>query len=124
MAKVFEFMDSDRQAFLKIKHDEAKRFVDPETSKIHAHMVERVNCPICDIDDASWVFSKAGFDFVKCRHCGLLHVESATQSRRSRSNLQGVEDGGSLDSSAEKAERAGVERRKEVYARASGIGAA
>lgn len=74
MAKVFEFMDSDRQAFLKIKHDEAKRFIDTETSKIHAHMVERINCPICDIDDASWVFSKAGFDFVKCRHCGLLHV--------------------------------------------------
>ena len=74
MAKVFDFMDKDRQEFLRIKHEEAMRFIDPATGKIHAHMVERVNCPVCDIDDSVWVFSKAGFDFVKCRHCGLLHV--------------------------------------------------
>lgn len=74
MDKVFDFMDSDRQEFLRVKHEEAMRFIDPATGKIHAHMVERVNCPLCDIDDSVWVFNKAGFDFVKCRHCGLLHV--------------------------------------------------
>lgn len=72
--KVFDFMDKDRREFLRIKHEEALRFIDPATGKIHAHMVERVNCPVCDLDDSVWVFSKAGFDFVKCRHCGLLHV--------------------------------------------------
>jgi len=74
MKKVFDFMDVDRQEFLRIKHQEAMRFIDPATGKIYAHMVERVNCPVCDVDDSTWVFSKAGFDFVKCRHCGLLHV--------------------------------------------------
>ncbi len=74
MKKVFDFMDADRQEFLRIKHQEAMRFIDPSTGKIYAHMVERVNCPVCDVDDSTWVFSKAGFDFVKCRHCGLLHV--------------------------------------------------
>ena len=74
MTKVFEFMDADRQEFLRIKHEEATRFIDPSTGKIYSHLVERVNCPICNLDDSNWVFSKAGFDFVKCRHCGLLHV--------------------------------------------------
>jgi 2-polyprenyl-3-methyl-5-hydroxy-6-metoxy-1,4-benzoquinol methylase len=74
MAKVFDFMDKDRQEFLRIKHEEAQRFIDPETGKIHAHLVERINCPVCNVDDSVWVFEKAGFDFVKCRHCGLLHV--------------------------------------------------
>ena len=67
-------MDKDRQEFLRIKHEEAKRFIDPGTGKIHAHLVERINCPVCDVDDSVWVFDKAGFEFVKCRHCGLLHV--------------------------------------------------
>jgi 2-polyprenyl-3-methyl-5-hydroxy-6-metoxy-1,4-benzoquinol methylase len=74
MAKIFDFMDKDRQEFLRIKHEEAQRFIDTATGKIHSHMVERINCPVCDIDDSVWVFNKAGFDFVKCRHCGLLHV--------------------------------------------------
>jgi 2-polyprenyl-3-methyl-5-hydroxy-6-metoxy-1,4-benzoquinol methylase len=74
MAKVFDFMDEDRKEFLRIKHEEAQRFIDPVTGKIKAHMVERINCPVCDVDDSVWVFNKAGFEFVKCRHCGLLHV--------------------------------------------------
>ncbi|MCF8176954.1 MAG: class I SAM-dependent methyltransferase [Sulfuritalea sp.] len=74
MAKVFDFMDKDRQEFLRIKHEEAMRFIDPATGKIFADMVERVKCPVCNVDDSVWVFNKAGFDFVKCRHCGLLHV--------------------------------------------------
>ena len=74
MTKVFDFMDADREDFLRIKHEEAKRFVDPATGKIRQQMVERVNCPVCEVDDNVWVFEKAGFDFVKCRHCGLLYV--------------------------------------------------
>lgn len=74
MAKVFDFMDKDREEFLRIKHEEANRFIDPTTNKIYDHMVERVDCPVCGVDDNVWVFEKAGFDFVKCRRCGLLHV--------------------------------------------------
>ena len=74
MTKVFDFMDEDRQEFLRIKHEEAQRFINPDTGKIHAHLVNRINCPVCDVDDSVWVFDKVGFDFVKCRHCGLLYV--------------------------------------------------
>ena len=74
MAKVFDFMDKDRQEFLRVKHEEAMRFIDPATGRIYEHMVERINCPVCEVDDSVWVFNKAGFDFVKCRQCGLLHV--------------------------------------------------
>lgn len=74
MTKVFGFMDEGRKEFLRLKHEEAQRFIDPATGKIHAHMIERINCPVCDIDDSVWVFEKAGFDFVKCKGCGLLHV--------------------------------------------------
>ena len=52
MTKVFEFMDEGRKEFLRLKHEEAKRFIDPETNKIHAYMVERVKCPVCNIDDS------------------------------------------------------------------------
>ena len=72
--KVFGFMDEDRKAFLKIKHNEAKRFIDPETGEIFQDMVGRVKCPVCDVDDTVHVFDKAGFKFVKCKQCGLLHV--------------------------------------------------
>jgi len=74
MKKVFDFMDEDRKTFLKVKHEEAKRFIDLESGKIHAHLVERIKCPVCNVDDSTYVFSKAGFEFVKCRHCTLLHV--------------------------------------------------
>lgn len=74
MGKIFDFMDEDRQAFLRIKHEEAYRFIDSATGKIYDHLVQRVDCPVCDVDDSVWVFDKGGFDFVKCRHCGLLHV--------------------------------------------------
>lgn len=74
MSKVFGFMDDQRKEFLKVKHEEAQRFIDPDTGKIYAHMVERVKCPVCDVDDSIPVFMKAGFEFVKCKHCGLLHV--------------------------------------------------
>ena len=67
-------MDEDRKSFFSIKHDEAKRFIDPETGLIFDHMVQRVNCPVCEFDDSELIFKKAGFGFNKCDSCGLLHV--------------------------------------------------
>lgn len=72
--KVFEFMDDERKDFFKIKHDEAKRFINPKTGLVFDEMVERVKCPVCDVDDSEVVFKKAGFHFNKCNVCGLLHV--------------------------------------------------
>jgi 2-polyprenyl-3-methyl-5-hydroxy-6-metoxy-1,4-benzoquinol methylase/rubredoxin len=74
MKKVFDFIDEKRKAFMHIKEDEVRPYIDPETNKVFNHMVDRVLCPICSVDDAVWVFEKGGFDFVKCRHCGLLYV--------------------------------------------------
>ena len=73
-SKKFAFMDKDRQDFLRIKHKEASKFINPDNGKIYKEYVEEINCPICDVNDSSYVFSKSGFDFVKCNLCGLLHV--------------------------------------------------
>jgi len=74
VTKVFEFMDEQRKQFLKTKHEEANRFIDPATGKIYEKFSEFVDCPVCGTRDFTYVFSKAGFDFVKCRQCTLLHV--------------------------------------------------
>lgn len=74
MSKVFDFMDEQRAEFLKTKHEEAKRFIDPETGKIGAEFSSYIDCPVCSSRDYTYAFSKNGFDFVKCRHCTLLHV--------------------------------------------------
>jgi 2-polyprenyl-3-methyl-5-hydroxy-6-metoxy-1,4-benzoquinol methylase len=74
MTKVFDFIDEAREKLWLDKREEIMALVDPETNKVYQHMVSRVNCPICDIDNVTWVFGKEGFDFVRCRQCGLLHV--------------------------------------------------
>ena len=71
---VFGFMDKDRKDFLKVKHEEAQRLIDKETGLIKTDLVERIKCPVCKVDDSRNVFKKAGFSFVSCNHCGLLHV--------------------------------------------------
>lgn len=80
MGKVFEFIDSTRETLWKEKRKEILALIDPETNKVYKHYVERSNCPICEIDDAVWVFEKEGFEFVKCRSCGLLHVNPQLKS--------------------------------------------
>jgi len=74
LKKVFEYLNNDREAFTKNKQNEAVSLVDPETKKVSLDLVNRVKCPICNVDNANWCFEKEGFDFVKCRHCGLLYV--------------------------------------------------
>jgi|TARA_B100001964_G_C14199752_1_gene585178 2-polyprenyl-3-methyl-5-hydroxy-6-metoxy-1,4-benzoquinol methylase len=74
MKKVFDFIDENRKAFGKIKQEEVLPHIDPGTNKVYNYMANRVLCPICSVDDIVWVFEKGGFDFVKCRHCGLLYV--------------------------------------------------
>jgi hypothetical protein len=71
MTKVFDFIDEAREKLWLDKHDEIMALVDPETNKVYHHMVSRVNCPICDIYDVTWVFGKEGFDFVRCKRTGL-----------------------------------------------------
>ena len=48
--KKFDFMDNDRKNFLKIKHEQSKRFINPEIGKVYAHMVERIiSSNLCEI---------------------------------------------------------------------------
>jgi 2-polyprenyl-3-methyl-5-hydroxy-6-metoxy-1,4-benzoquinol methylase len=74
--KVFDFIDETRGALWQHKHNEIMALIDPKTNKVYEHLVTRIKCPICEAEDASWVFEKEGFDFVKCRQCGLLYVNS------------------------------------------------
>ncbi len=72
--KVFNFIDDNRKTFWEQKRKEIMELVDPSTGKIYDDHVHRINCPICNVDDSLKVFEKQGFDFVKCKKCGLLHV--------------------------------------------------
>ena len=58
MEKIFDFIDEARQDLWRHKHNEIMALVDPKTNKVYDHMVSRVHCPICDIDDVVWVFEK------------------------------------------------------------------
>ncbi|MBU2548174.1 MAG: class I SAM-dependent methyltransferase [Proteobacteria bacterium] len=74
MGKVFGFIDSTRQSYWEARERETLALIDTRTGKVFEHLTHRVDCPVCRTDDAVPVFDKEGFDFVKCRHCGLLYV--------------------------------------------------
>lgn len=52
----------------KIREEDMKRYRDGGAQKV------RVNCYICGIDNCEKIFEKEGFDFVRCRRCGLVYV--------------------------------------------------
>lgn len=53
---------------------ELERLTDPATGKIRAELAEHIDCPNCGADSYDRLFSKQGFDFVRCRECTLVYV--------------------------------------------------
>ncbi len=48
--------------------------IQDERGMLKPELHHHVNCAVCNIDDATPVFVKEGFTFVKCNKCGLLYV--------------------------------------------------
>ena len=72
-----------RAKFFENVNKELGRFIDPVTGKVKAELVEQVPCPVCDSTAYEPLFTKQGFDFVRCANCTLVYVnprllESAT----------------------------------------------
>ncbi len=71
-----------REAIWKQMDKELQDLIDPSTGKVNSEIVQHIPCPVCDLDDASPVFSKMGFDFVRCNHCETLYVNPQLQDDR------------------------------------------
>jgi len=41
---------------------------------MNTETLERVKCPICDLDETRYLFTKDSLSIVECRHCGLRYV--------------------------------------------------
>lgn len=72
-----------RAKFFENVNKELGRFIDPVTGRVKAELVEQVPCPVCDSTVYEPLFTKQGFDFVRCTNCTLVYVnprllESAT----------------------------------------------
>jgi SAM-dependent methyltransferase len=72
-----------REKFFENVNKELGRFIDPSTGKVKAELVEQVPCPVCGANVYDLLFTKQGFDFVRCTNCTLVYVnprllESAT----------------------------------------------
>lgn len=72
-----------RAKFFENVNKELGRFIDPVTGRVKAELVEQVPCPVCDSTAYESLFTKQGFDFVRCMNCTLVYVnprllESAT----------------------------------------------
>lgn len=66
--------ETKRDVFFAQRDREIKQFIDPRTGKVRADLVNKVRCLLCDQDDCRYLFSKDGFDFVRCHHCSHVYV--------------------------------------------------
>lgn len=72
-----------RARFFENVNKELNRLIDPATGKVKAELLEQVKCPVCEAVGFDPLFTKQGFDFVRCTNCNLVYVnprllESAT----------------------------------------------
>ncbi|MBU1131461.1 class I SAM-dependent methyltransferase [Patescibacteria group bacterium] len=53
---------------------ELDKLIDSTTGKVYAHLVKKINCMLCESPDYTVLFTKNGFDFVRCNKCGHIYV--------------------------------------------------
>lgn len=58
----------------KMRAEDMKHYINPTTGNVREDLCEYINCRICGKDDTELLFKKEGFDFVKCKTCGLVYV--------------------------------------------------
>ena len=66
--------ETKRNEFFETRDRELDALIDPQTGKIASHLTGRINCRLCDCPDFTILFTKNGFDFVRCRNCTLVYV--------------------------------------------------
>jgi 2-polyprenyl-3-methyl-5-hydroxy-6-metoxy-1,4-benzoquinol methylase len=56
-----------------IRNERMRTYVGPDGA-VRSELVEAVPCPLCGGGDHEEQFRKEGFTFVRCKACGLIHV--------------------------------------------------
>lgn len=69
-------MDNElRKLFFETLDQEINSIINPKTGKVFKKYVKNINCPICKNDGKEdYLFSKNGFDFVRCINCELIYT--------------------------------------------------
>lgn len=66
----------------KMREEDMRHYVNPSTGRVREDLCEYINCYICGRDDTELLFEKEGFDFVKCKSCGLVYVNPRLSPER------------------------------------------
>lgn len=63
-----------RDKFWALLKEERDAITDKKTGEIYPYLLSGVKCVICKSDNAQIVFRAKGFDFVRCKKCGLIYT--------------------------------------------------
>ncbi|HOO57121.1 MAG TPA: class I SAM-dependent methyltransferase [bacterium] len=63
-----------RDKYWAMKEKEKSLMLDSKTGMLKKKFERWVKCPVCDVDDTSFAFTKDGFTFVRCNVCGMLYI--------------------------------------------------
>ncbi|MFC2051131.1 class I SAM-dependent methyltransferase [Chloroflexota bacterium] len=66
----------------EMREEDMRHYLNPATGKVRDDLCEYINCYICDQDDTELLFEKEGFNFVKCKTCGLAYVNPRLSPER------------------------------------------
>jgi SAM-dependent methyltransferase len=66
--------ETRRDRYFAARDRELATLIDPKTGRLAAGLAERIECPLCSSPRAAPLFTKQGFDFVRCVECGLVYV--------------------------------------------------
>jgi SAM-dependent methyltransferase len=66
--------ETGRDRYFEARERELAALVDPETGRLAEHLARTIDCPLCGSDRFARLFTKQGFDFVRCEECRLVYV--------------------------------------------------
>lgn len=65
---------TNNEKFFELRDKELETLIDTATGKVKAELVNKVSCLVCEANNYSYLFSKNGFDFVRCQECHHVYV--------------------------------------------------
>lgn len=74
--------ETKRNEFFDLRDSELDRLIDSKTGKISAHLVEKIDCPLCQCKKYTNLFVKNGFDFVRCNNCAFIYVNPRVREEK------------------------------------------
>src|SRR3989339_1181570 len=74
--------ETKRNDFFAQRDRQTDALVDLKTGKVFKNLVVLVDCPLCNSKRFSVLFSKNGFDFVRCKKCSLVYVNPQLQEEK------------------------------------------